>query len=337
MSSFFRRFSQRKSTTKQSASEPIDAQQSDGKNGTAVVSAWQLHDAVTIYSASVDAHCPGVIVEIDHQKQQMVVRYWELQTLDIKHKVQPFTAPNVQRRHYESKEDPWNIPIDPPNHDHLSAHHIQAAQEYLSAYPHLFDQAVLQKLDIPRWYTNFQTFLKEKKALSQRNLFIKLISAYLTDSVQGWLELFNKYVFTMLLFQQQSNGDSQALEMKIKILFDMLNVGSANIDRDSLGILCLLYTKSMMNPHENPESPRKETLSKEELLQRKKQITGFAQHLVEQILSWDDTIDMDDFKQLISESPQMMQMLEPAVNAAPLRSLKSIAWFQKSFSSKTLQ
>merc|ERR1719474_913129 len=73
---------------------------------------WTPLDAINIVSNPISDPFPGVIIQIDASRREMMTRFWNLQSLEIRQEVIPMDSDQIQRRHFESALDPWSMPMD---------------------------------------------------------------------------------------------------------------------------------------------------------------------------------------------------------------------------------
>ena len=263
---------------------------------------WKLNDAISIYSKSIDEYLPGVIVDLDNETKEATVRFWDIQSLELKHKKQPFDSENIKTREYETKYDPWDMPIDKG----LEKHHFVQIKELLdNKFGNSIKHQTLQDAEIEKWFGKFQKFLKQKKELRRKNPFIRLISSYLCESAVEWMEIFVNYIFILTVFNEESHNNDH-YELKLNILFDTMNIGSDNIDQESLQIICMMYAKCWII-----ESQGK--LDEQDNKQRKKEIAKLAKKMLKKIVAYDASIDKDEFKGFIQESQEMTKMITHSV------------------------
>ena len=261
---------------------------------------WKLGDAVSIFSISMKQYCPGVIVEINERKQEMTVRYWVVQNMELKYKIRGLLDfHGIKKREYATKYDPWNMPFDTAT---MPIAYSEIVRESLfKNHSELLSQLPLDTIDYNQRFVSFKLFLTESRTLCQKNPFIRLIGSYLGESVKSWIDIFVRFIFTMSIFEQESTNKKH-FETKLNILFNILNVGSPNIDTGALNILCIMYSKCNLSK------------KSEENMQTKQQISEFAKRLSEKITAEDDEIDIEEFKSLIARNHEMKQIISAPVD-----------------------
>lgn len=263
---------------------------------------WKPFDSVSIYSNLMDDRLPGVVVTVDEETEQITGYFWNIHSLHIEYRKYPFDSEELEARIYDSSYDPWQMPMDDQDLSDGQRHQIKSRlSQRLS-----MKQSVVNTLNATEWLAKFKLFLKEKERLCREgNSFIRLISLFLTENVSEWIDIFARFVTMMIIFGEES-ANTVAVDRKLGILFNILNVGSEKIDDQSLHVICRMYAKGVIPPVES-------TASKEEHAERKQSVTEFARKLMLKITSYDDEIDFSEFKALITGNAEMVEMLRHSV------------------------
>merc|ERR1712129_333747 len=103
-----------------------------GQAQNQAINDWKLGDAVSIFSNSMNTFLPGVVVEIDKESKELTVRYWIVQSMEIKYKKRSVLDLNgIKRREYMTEYDPWNMPLDDGNGSALSEKYLQIVRDQL--------------------------------------------------------------------------------------------------------------------------------------------------------------------------------------------------------------
>ena len=177
----------------------------------------------------------------------MTVIFWDIQNCTLISTKVSYNSDLIRSRIIESKDgnDEWKIPNEQI--------FLQSKLYILFAQYDCFTD----EQDVLKWWRIFKKFLNQRKQLQTNNPFIQLIASFFTEDATGWKSIFKRYVRTLKIFQQNEH-----LEEKINILFDIINIGSENIDKDAFQLLSILYSKT----HTNSNDPNKQAHHAEHLL-----------------------------------------------------------------------